>query len=206
MTCDLADRASLVALAAQVDCLDALVVTAGVSPIQADVRTVFDIDLAGMARVLEVFDDLVSDGTAVVCIASMAAHLGADHVSSDGLSVLDDPLGDGVSALTDDPGMAYMMAKIGVQRLVRRKAVTWGPRAPAASRCHQASSTPRWVRWRWRRRGAARQRWRSSACSGVLAPPRRSGGSSPSCCTPAASFITGTDILVDGGVVAALRS
>ena len=50
--CDLADQASIDAVTRQVDELDALVVTAGVSPAMADARTIFDVDLAGMARVL----------------------------------------------------------------------------------------------------------------------------------------------------------
>ena len=46
--CDLTDRASIEALAAKVDRLDALVITAGVSPVQADAATVLDVDLAGV--------------------------------------------------------------------------------------------------------------------------------------------------------------
>src|SRR6187200_2175000 len=94
--CDLADRASLDAVAAgvaeTVDRLDALVITAGVSPVQVDARTVLDIDLAGMARVLEAFDHLIGDGSVVVCIASMAAHLAIDHIPDEAFPVLDDPL------------------------------------------------------------------------------------------------------------------
>src|SRR4051794_14487023 len=75
VACDVTDAASLEALAARVDRLDALVITAGVSPTMADARTVLDIDLTGTARVLEAFDPLVADGSVAVCLASMAAHL-----------------------------------------------------------------------------------------------------------------------------------
>ncbi len=108
--------------------LDALVITAGVSPVQVDAHTVLDIDLAGMARVLDAFDHLVGDGTAVVCIASMAAHLAIDHIPAEAFAVLDEPLDDAIFGLSDNPGMAYAMAKVGVQRLARRKALEWGPR------------------------------------------------------------------------------
>src|SRR5271155_2532146 len=55
VACDLSDMTSLLDLAALVDRLDALVVTAGLSPAMGDARTIFDIDLAGMARVLRAF-------------------------------------------------------------------------------------------------------------------------------------------------------
>jgi hypothetical protein len=44
---DCTDAASIAALARRVDTLDALVITAGVSPAVADARTIFDVDLAG---------------------------------------------------------------------------------------------------------------------------------------------------------------
>jgi NAD(P)-dependent dehydrogenase (short-subunit alcohol dehydrogenase family) len=206
VTCDLADRSSLDAVAGRVGRLDALVVTAGVSPLQADARTVLDIDLAGTARVLEAFDHLVTSGTVVVCIASMAAHLGGDRITADALAAIDDPLGDAIHALTDDPGMAYVMAKVGVQRLVRRKAVEWGPRR---ARCVSVSpgviETPM---------GAMELAAEGSGAAvlaelGVLG---RIGAADDVAaliaflCTPAAGFITGTDILIDGGVVAAIRA
>ena len=207
--CDLADRASLDAVAAQVsesgDRLDALVVTAGVSPVQVDARTVFDIDLAGMARVLDAFDALVGEGTVVVCIASMAAHVVIDHVPADAFAVLDAPLDDAIFGLSDNPGMAYAFAKVGVQRLARRKAVEWGPRG---ARCVSLSpgviTTPM---------GLAEIAAEGGAGDLVkLAPLGRPGEPDEIArviaflCSPAASYITGTDILVDGGVVAAVRS
>src|ERR1700691_3229489 len=66
--CDLTDASSLTSLARDVDELDALVVTAGISPAMADARTIFDVDLAGVARVLDAFDHLVPPGVVVVCV------------------------------------------------------------------------------------------------------------------------------------------
>ena len=209
LVCDLADRASLDAAAAQVreqvDRLDAIVLTAGVSPVQVDARTVLDIDLAGTARVLEAFDSLVGEGTAVVCIASMAAHLVAKYVPDDALPVLDDPLGDGIFALSDDPGMAYAFAKVGVQRLVRRTALAWGPRG---ARCVSVSpgviATPMGLAEMAAEGGAGDLVGRGAF--GRPGRPEEVAQVIAFLCSPAASFITGTDILVDGGVVAGVSS
>jgi NAD(P)-dependent dehydrogenase (short-subunit alcohol dehydrogenase family) len=148
---------------------------------------------------------LVGEGTVVVCIASMAAHVVIDHVPADAFAVLDAPLDDAIFGLSDNPGMAYAFAKVGVQRLVRRKAVEWGPRG---ARCVSLSpgviTTPM---------GLAEIAAEGGAGDLVqLAPLGRPGEPDEIArviaflCSPAASYITGTDILVDGGVVAAVRS
>ncbi len=128
--CDLTDQSSLEALAGRVDQLGSLVVTAGVSPAMADARTIFDVDLAGVARVLTAFDHLIGPDVVAVCVASMAGHLGDCPVTT--LAALDDPLRSPDAGLTDDPGTAYMLAKLGVLRLIRRTASEWGPRGRAS--------------------------------------------------------------------------
>ena len=191
-------------MAERVDRLDALVITAGVSPVQADARAVLAVDLVGTATVLDVFDPLIGDGSVAVCIASMAAQLGGAYVPAEVLPHLDDPFDRAVLDVSDDPGMAYVMAKLGVQRLVRRTALAWGLRG---ARCVSVSpgviATP-----------MGNAEIESGAGAGPLvemSPLGRAGRPDEIAsvvaflCSPAASYLTATDILVDGGVVAAVQ-
>lgn len=199
--CDLTDASSLESLARGVDELDALIVTAGVSPAMTDARTIFDVDLGGMARVLHAFDHLVRPGVVAVCVASMAGHLGS--WPDETLQALDEPLSCLDAGLTDDPATAYILAKLGVIRLVKRAAQNWGARgARIVSVSPGVIDTPM-------------GRLELSATEGTSAivdgsALGRAGRADEIAsvitflCSDDASYITGTDVLVDGGSVAVL--
>ena len=200
--CDLSDGPSLVALAEMVERLDALVVTAGVSPVMADARTIFDVDLAGTARVLRAFDSRVAEGSVAVCVASMAGHLGGPWPDST-IEQLDAPLSSPDAGLTDDPGFAYLLAKLGVLRLVRRTAAEWGSRgARILSVSPGVIDTPM-GRLEVDGTGGAAELAAGSAL-GRLGKPEEVAAVIAFLCSAQASYMTGTDILVDGGAVAAL--
>ena len=199
--CDLTDASSLTSLARDVDELDALVVTAGVSPAMADARMIFDVDLAGVARVLDVFDHLVRPGVVAVCVASMAGHLGSwtDEI----LQALDEPLSCIDAGLTDDPATAYILAKLGVLRLVRRTARSWGARGARI-----VSVSPGVIDTPMGRLELANTEGTpaivDSSALGRAGRAHEIASVIRFLCSDDASYITGTDVLVDGGSVAAL--
>lgn len=199
--CDITDPSSLAALATHVDELHALVITAGVSPAMADARTIFDVDLAGTARVLAAFDHLVRPGVVAVCVASMAGHIG--DWGNEVLQALDDPLTSPDAKLTDDPGTAYMLAKLGVLRLVRRTAPSWGKRgARIVSVSPGVIDTPM-----GRLEMESTQEAPAiveSCCLGRMGRPMDIALAIRFLCSAEAGYITGTDLLVDGGSVAVL--
>jgi len=197
--CDLTDPASLVRVADMVDHLNALVVTAGVSPAMADARTIFEVDLAGMARVLQAFDALVTAGSVAVCVASMAGHLGTWPAET--LECLDDPLSTPAAGLTDDPGTAYVLAKLGVLRLVRRTAPEWGRRgARIVSVSPGVVDTPMGRLELSSTHGTSD--FATGCALGRIGRAEEVAAVITFLCSEQASYLTGTDVLVDGGAVA----
>ncbi len=201
VTCDLTDPASIEALVARVDRLGALVVTAGVSPAQAPAATILDVDLAGTVRALDAFDGLIGDGTVVVLVASMAGHMAT--WPDETMAALDEPLTHDLSALTDDPASAYLMAKLGVIRLVRHRAVAYGRRGARI-----VSVSPGVVHTPMGDLELAAGTGAQGIVDGcALARPAAADEIASAIaflCSPAASYVTGTDLVVDGGSLASL--
>jgi NAD(P)-dependent dehydrogenase (short-subunit alcohol dehydrogenase family) len=185
---------------------------AGVSPTMAPWRTILEVDLVGTALVIDALTPLVTSGTAAVCFASMAAHLAASGFDEAVDQVLDDPLNPSLAdALAsavgpgiEDSGIAYAVAKRGVQRLARRTAVSWGRRGGRI-----CSLSPGMIDTPQGRQEAAAQ----PAMTMMLehTPLGRFGSADELAAVVAfllsdeASFLTGADVLVDGGVCAAIE-
>ena len=75
---DVSDRGSvekLASAAGDAGRVDAVIHTAGVSPVMAASRQIYQVDLLGTAHVIDAFLAVACPGTSLVCIASMAGHL-----------------------------------------------------------------------------------------------------------------------------------
>ncbi len=135
VACDVSDPAAVSALAARVRELGpfrALAHAAGISPVMADARRVFEVDLVGTQLVLDAFEDDVMPGSAAVCFSSVAAYQIAPYANAEMDGLIDDPLAPGfldrAAAAYTDSGLAYSLAKRGVIRACGRAAVRWGQR------------------------------------------------------------------------------
>jgi NAD(P)-dependent dehydrogenase (short-subunit alcohol dehydrogenase family) len=211
---DVASAADVTALAATATALGAIravVHTAGVSPVQATPEQIVAVDVIGTALVLDAFEPFAEVGTVAVCIASMAGTMTPlDAATLNTLATT--PTGE-LSALglldpaAMDAGTAYGLAKRANQARVEAASVVWGRRggrvvslspgviATPMGRAELAGPFGEVMRTMVETSGTQRLGTADDIAAVV-----------EFLVSPAASFITGTDVLVDGGVVAAMRS
>jgi NAD(P)-dependent dehydrogenase (short-subunit alcohol dehydrogenase family) len=205
--CDVADPAAVAALVDRVrelGPLRSLVHAAGISPTMGDVRRVFEVDLVGTQLLLDGFEPLVEAGTAAVCFSSSAAYQVGPFVQPEQDEILDDVRApdflDRAAALTDHSGFAYSLAKRGVIRAVGRAAVTWGARGGRVN-----SVAPGLIDTPMGRQEMAEQPIMQDMLANT--PLRRLGDPGEVAdvvaflLSDAAAFVSGIDVLVDGGML-----
>jgi NAD(P)-dependent dehydrogenase (short-subunit alcohol dehydrogenase family) len=130
--CDIGDQKQIDAVMAEVGELDAVVVTAGVSGSQAPGRRILDVNLAGHARVFRAAEPLLRPGSVGITVASQSGYMVPNIPAM--FEVLDDPLApDMIDRLSkffdvDVPSLAYQCSKRGAHRMARRLAKAWGER------------------------------------------------------------------------------
>jgi NAD(P)-dependent dehydrogenase (short-subunit alcohol dehydrogenase family) len=212
---DIRSQAFADQLAAAAEQVDALVVTAGVSAAMGSFDDVLNINLQGVASVVDTAGPAVRPGGCVVVFASMAAHRVAP-LSPATLAELDSPLAPELPArvaATIDPDWrtpagAYALSKVGVIRLARRTAVAWADRrVRVCSLSPGAFMTPMHDREAAARAAAGRdERWVDEAVAaspaGRYGQPEEAAAVVAFLCSADASFVNGSDILVDGGWIA----
>jgi NAD(P)-dependent dehydrogenase (short-subunit alcohol dehydrogenase family) len=205
---DVTDTDQVSSLAGSVDALGALVITAGLSPSMAPGRQIYEVNLRGTCRILDAVEPAIIEGSAAVCFASMAAHLvppseGVDRVLDDPLShgFFDDLVSLGIDA--DQPQSAYPLSKRGVVRLVRRRSGAWGRRGARLLSLSPGIVDTGMGRLEAEHEPAMAQMVEASAL-GRSAQAGEVAAVAAFLVSDAASFMTGTDVLVDGGAVAAL--
>jgi len=218
--CDVSDKQSITSLVNKVKSLGQLKVlvdTAGIAPGQCnDWKRIMSVNLVGMALVLEAFLPLANPCASVVCVASLAGYQCPEVPGLD--EILDKPLEPDFLVrmepiveelgrafkMTSGPG--YLISKHGVHRLIRREAPRWhtrGTRLVSVSPgliespmgLQEVQTNPDFIKPM-----AEMNLWKRMGTPGEVA--------GPICflCSDDASFVSGCDIIIDGGFMAELAS
>ena len=208
-TCDVTDQSQVDELVEQIDDLESLVCTAGISTsMSSSGRRIFDVNLIGMNRVLAAVEPLLRPGTVAVLFASMSGYRVPER--SDLFRILDNPLSPtffedlmSVGVDPDLPRFAYPMSKRVVQRTARRLAAPWGTRgARIMSVSPGINDTP------MNRSDEAQNPIMADIIVGSplgrRGTPEEVASVVSFVISQDASFMTGSDVLVDGGMMAVL--
>lgn len=204
---------SLAQAAAELGSVVRVVHTAGLSPNMAPPDKILAVDLLGVALVLEEFGAVIAPGGAGVVISSMAGYMPPPLLPEQDVALAHTPASEllqlpflGPDAVTSS-GAAYGLSKRANNLRVQAAAITWGERGARVNSIspgiimtplaqHELASA---VGPRYRAMIAASPVGRAGTPDEVAAAAAFLLG-------PDAAFITGSDLLMDGGVIAALRS
>ncbi|AXG82294.1 SDR family oxidoreductase [Streptomyces paludis] len=210
---DVSDRSAvekLAATAAGEGRVTAVVHTAGLSPATAPAEAIIDVNMMGTAHVIDVFETVATRGTSLVCVSSMAGHY-AQLSREDEFALATTPTdrlpGLGVvTAIGADATSAYCVTKRSNHLRVQAAALAWnrlgarvntvspGVVSTAMAKAEADSAS-----------GVHMMKMLEDCGAGRTGTPGEIAEAVAFLTGPGSLYITGTDLLVDGGQAAWIR-
>jgi NAD(P)-dependent dehydrogenase (short-subunit alcohol dehydrogenase family) len=184
--------------------------TAGLSPSQAPTAAILAVDLLGVALVLDEFATVIAPGGAGVVIASMAGYMFPPLTPEQERAVITTPAQEllGLSFISEltEPALAYGVAKRANHIQVQAAAKVWGERGARINSISPGIiSTPMGQQELRSPLGDGMRAMIAESATQRVGTPHDIAATAAFLLGPDASFITGADLLVDGGVTASLR-
>jgi NAD(P)-dependent dehydrogenase (short-subunit alcohol dehydrogenase family) len=209
--CDVADKASVESVAraaGEIGELSVVFHCAGLSPSMADARTLFAVNFGGTANVIDAFYPLLVPGSIAVCVASMSGHRRGLAAFDSVLSTAQAPYDlDALDrAARGQSRAAYALSKRGVMTLVEQRAAEWAKKgARIVSISPGVVDTPMGQRETGPGGGGSAALALKNTPVGRFATADEIAALAEFLSQPAAGFITGCDVLIDGGAIAGFR-
>jgi NAD(P)-dependent dehydrogenase (short-subunit alcohol dehydrogenase family) len=201
---------ALVEKAASIGDIAGLIHAAGVSPTQAPPEMILKVDLYGTALVLEEFGNVITQGGTGVVIASQSGHRLPPLTVEQNKALATTPAEEllGVAFLQPDQITdslhAYQISKRGNSLRVMAEAIRWGKRGARINTISPGIiMTPLAKDELSGPRGEVYRRMIKLSAAGRAGTPDEVGNVAALLMGPDGGFITGSDILMDGGVTAA---
>jgi NAD(P)-dependent dehydrogenase (short-subunit alcohol dehydrogenase family) len=187
--------------------------TAGLSPVQASPEAILAVDLVGVALVLEVFGAVIAPGGAGVVISSMAGHmlpaLGPEADRTLAFTPTDELRGLPMLSAKAVPnsGVAYGLSKRANHLRVQAAALSWGERGARVNAISPGIILTPLAKDEMSGPGAeGYQKMIAESAAKRVGTTDEVAAAAAYLLGPDAGFVTGSDLLIDGGVIAALRA
>jgi NAD(P)-dependent dehydrogenase (short-subunit alcohol dehydrogenase family) len=201
---------SLVVKASNIGNIHGLIHAAGVSPSQATPATILKVDLYGTALILEAFGEIIESGGSGVVIASQSGHrlpsLTPEEDKALATTATEELLSLPFLQLDQvkDSLHAYQLSKRGNSLRVKAEAVRWGKRGARINTISPGIIiTPLAKDELSGPRGDGYRRMIEISAAGRAGTPDEVGVVGALLMGQDGAFITGSDILMDGGVTSA---
>ncbi|AXQ78947.1 SDR family oxidoreductase [Streptococcus chenjunshii] len=208
------DRQSIQAFADKADALGKVtryIHTAGVSPNQASFKDIVRVDLVGTAIALEVFGKIIADGGSGIVVASMAGHMFVDNVTLKQRKALAqtpaDELAD-LDFLQDDtiPGGGYGISKQANILRVQAESLNWAERGARLNTISPGIIITPLARHELKANPEGSGALVDNSATKRMGTTDEVGQAGAYLLSDEAGFITGSDLLIDGGVIAAMKN
>ena len=213
---DISDRdavGALAAKAAETGPVTQVIHAAGVSPTQASIERILHVDLLGTAFILDAFARVIAPGGAGIVVASMAGHRESPYERDIEHALATTPTSELLALPFLQPATigstvhAYALSKRANSLRVQTAAAAWGKRG---ARVNTISPGVIITPLALDELSGPRKDWfehvRQVCAAKRFATPDEVGDAAAFLLGERAGFITGADLLMDGGVTAALRS
>jgi NAD(P)-dependent dehydrogenase (short-subunit alcohol dehydrogenase family) len=215
-TIDVSSRESVSALATRASALGDVryvVHTAGLGPTQATVPRLLAVNLLGVALTIEEFAKVIAPGGAGVVTASTAAYRRGPFTPDETIQLATTPADEllslpiALSANFPDTMTAYSFAKRANLVRVQGASVTWGAKGAKINTISPGIvATPMLEAELAAGRGAQTAAIIEASNAKRIGTPTDIAAAAEFLLGPASGFISGTDLLVDGGVTAAVQT
>ncbi len=213
---DVSSRASVRALADAAAALGSVVNvvnTAGVSPNMAPPDRVLAVDLYGSAVVFEEFERVIAPGGAGLIVSSMAGHMSAGLPAEQEHDLAFAPADEllakpflGPDAVPNSM-VAYIVSKRANHLRVQASAISWGKRGARVNSISPGIiATPLAQHELNSPIGDIYRAMIDASPAKRMASPDEIAVAASYLLGPDAGFVTGSDLLIDGGVIAAMRA
>lgn len=206
---DIADYTSVTKLAMDAagrGDIEAVIHTAGLSPLMSSAARILAVDLVCTANVIDAFAKVVSRGSSVVCIASMAGHLNQSLPPESEQHLATTPVNESLRHEAFAPGKVYTSSKRANILRVQAAAKLYGERGARIN-----SISPGIIATPMGEQELAGPMGDYMNAAVALSATQRKGTAYDIADAvaflvgPSSSFVTGSDLLVDGGCVGASR-